>query len=66
MSDWQPIETAPKDGTLLLLWLEDEHRPIVGHWGQPMLLAPCAEQWTDGVYALAEVSAWLPIPRREA
>lgn len=28
-NQWRDIETAPKDGLLVLLWAE---RPIVGHW----------------------------------
>lgn len=29
---WQPIETAPKDGTPLLLWEEYSTNPFVGWW----------------------------------
>ncbi len=41
MSDWQPIETAPTDGTLVLLLVEPGYRkgwrgineiPLPGHW----------------------------------
>lgn len=31
-SDWQPIETAPKDGTAILLWEEYSTNPFVGYW----------------------------------
>jgi hypothetical protein len=30
--DWQPIETAPKDGTRILLFIEDQ--AIEGYWGE--------------------------------
>lgn len=31
-TEWQPIETAPKDGTALLLWEEASIHPFVGWW----------------------------------
>ncbi len=31
--DWQPIETAPRDGTEILLWAPDySHRAGIGAW----------------------------------
>ena len=38
MSNWQPIETAPKDGDVVLLYKPDERMVgeyiIVGYWGE--------------------------------
>lgn len=32
MSEWQPIETAPKDGTLIILWDSNRELAVSGHW----------------------------------
>jgi hypothetical protein len=32
MSEWQPIETAPKNGTRLLLWDAKRSVAVSGHW----------------------------------
>lgn len=32
MNEWQPIETAPKDGTIVLLWSPDWSVPTVAMW----------------------------------
>lgn len=59
---WQPIATAPKDGTQVLLWIVGiEPRPRIGYWAQR----------GDGVgwYGLAtqhffggNVTHWMPLP----
>lgn len=33
-SEWQPIESAPTDGTLVLLWERTWTAPFVGQWGR--------------------------------
>jgi hypothetical protein len=30
----QPIATAPRDGTLIRLWLRSEAVPLIGHWSR--------------------------------
>jgi hypothetical protein len=37
MIEWEPIETAPRDGTPLLLWLPAPlSKPAIGHWNQTL------------------------------
>jgi hypothetical protein len=47
MSDWQPIETAPKDGTYILLFVRTS-------WGGPEIHKAC---WEDNTYDV-KCEAW--------
>lgn len=59
MSEWQPIETAPKDGTFIVAWCPDR-KPA---------LRRCVVRWKVGWGFLATPSdqqrsptLWAPIP----
>lgn len=55
--DWEPIDTAPKDGTLLLLLIKGTCGPDVGHWFQ----ATNNGWWTSHTMPV-EPTHWIPIP----
>ena len=67
---WQPIETAPKDGTFLLLWEQYSTNPFIGSWlGTRWTVSHehvDAEGGWDGanvVDALSmPVTHWMPLP----
>lgn len=55
MTTWQPIETAPKDGTVIDLWYPDFGR--------------LADQWydaDDGWFVAPNPTHWMPIPEPPA
>jgi len=52
--DWQPIETAPRDGTELLL-VDPTGRREVGFWSREGL------RWSV-FYAVAQPTHWMPLP----
>lgn len=62
---WQPIETAPKDGTEVLGWLSRsiDEQPYV----ETMWYVPDAEVWVgdyDGCRVLP--THWMPLPEPPA
>lgn len=72
MSEWQPISTAPKDGTLvdlwarnLLTWNKRGERHVNKKWGPIM-------DWTGREYEgwnlseSYEVTHWMPLPNPPA
>jgi hypothetical protein len=67
---WQPIETAPKDGTHVLLWEEYSTDPFVGYWLYGKWSASHehvdAEGGWDGATVIdniqCDVTHWMPLP----
>lgn len=67
---WQPIETAPKDGTLLLLWERCEDEPFIGSWWDKWgrWVASTTHYDTDGNACVIDrvysdgVTHWMPLP----
>ena len=63
MSEWQPIDTAPKDGSLILIgwhmWSGDPGgilKPCVAFWSDS------AEVWMNYHKDMGEPGCWLSIP----
>lgn len=56
MSDqWQPIDTAPRDGRWLLLGMFGERKPHIGAWFDG--------QWEkDGEGLPLDPDVWMPLP----
>ena len=69
MSDWKPIETAPKDGRSILLWARlssyppepADHFPIVGFWHQAIMRWKVAPENLNCQEALI-ATRWAPLP----
>jgi hypothetical protein len=60
MSDWKPIETAPKDGTRLLLWVPKAGSTTGGF--DPSWSGNCWVYDNSRIKRDMEPSHWMPIP----
>ena len=52
MSEWQPIETAPKDGKLILLWVPGKEYGLMKWEGI----------WDDRLHGCRGPTHWMPLP----
>ena len=60
--EWQPIETAPKDGSAFLAWEDGDRGPFKCWWHTDW---PRAEAyWMDNQDSEPEPTHWQPLPAR--
>ena len=74
MSEWRPIETAPKDGTSILLHFDSPHRPqnwekecsavntAVGQWWEGDDAWICYMDMVRDPECHFEPTHWMPLP----
>ena len=69
MSQWQPMFSAPKDGTIVLLLYSDFSGVQAGFWGSPVDPEPddAEDRWffadcSDEIGASERFAAWLELP----
>jgi ribosomal protein RSM22 (predicted rRNA methylase) len=57
---WQPINTAPKDGTTILIyepgWPQPWRRIVAARW------ISAKERFESGDYAHRDATHWMPLP----
>ena len=58
MSEWQPIETAPKDGSIIII--SDGDTPVVGLWS--VSLNCWIVEWDHAGFDEPPPSLWAPLP----
>lgn len=71
---WQPIETAPKDGTRVLLFCPAQIGIVVGHWCNNSYHKKPRPYWTNDQENLWGVATtrgyqpthWMPLPQPPA
>lgn len=68
--EWQDIETAPKDGTVVLLAMTDHHRSIfAGWWTHERVMIPywkTMSNWGRNLDREYQPTHWMPLPEPPA
>lgn len=66
MSEWQPIETAPKDGTEIALWRPDWPCPLFAFWDEGLADQPfwhaSEDVLSDIMGEIEEPTHWCAFP----
>lgn len=58
--EWQPIETAPKDGTKVLLW---DDGVTIGEWSENVHPWNDGNWWVEGGQVTTQTAThWMPLP----
>lgn len=66
MMMWQTIETAPKDGTqVLLYWANQDVKENDGFCRVCRFGSPYIGEWSDGEYSYSDPTHWMPIEAPE-
>jgi len=70
MSDWQPIETAPKNVAVMVYGRNEfASAPYIGvrewngyQWSEPNISAHDLDDWLDGEMTSCPLTHWMPLP----
>jgi hypothetical protein len=64
-NEWQPIDTAPKDGTRILLVGHRVREIDIGHWGNGYYLGRkqgYRQTWVTNPGNMVRPTHWMPLP----
>lgn len=62
MSEWQPISTAPKDGTGILAWIPDWTTTMVVFWKESRWWMPVGYDGLMSMRGDPPITHWMPLP----
>jgi len=70
---WQPIESAPKDGSFILLWERFSSSPFVGYWlknggwyPQTEFVLVIGDAYLTDNISQSLITHWMPLPNPPA
>jgi len=60
---WQPIETAPKDGTEIIVWWPEIGHPYITKWTRFINGNLYRDGWHCGIWEVERPTHWMPSPK---